>query len=48
MSNSFAGTWTNRSFLNNPALVGNDQPNWKTSSLQKACWRCKTPSTLPS
>lgn len=24
MSNPFAGTWTYRSFLNNPALVGND------------------------
>lgn len=38
MSNPFAGTWTYRSFLNNPAPVGNDPSKLEALLFAEAVW----------
>jgi hypothetical protein len=38
MSNPFAGTWTYRSFLNNPALVGGDPTKLEGLLFAEATW----------
>ena len=41
MSNPFAGTWTYRSFLNNPTLVGNDPAKLESLLFAEATWAVK-------
>ena len=41
MSNPFAGTWTYRSFLNNPARVGNDPAKLKALLFAEGVWTVK-------
>jgi hypothetical protein len=38
MSNAFAGTWTYRSFLNNPAFVGNDPAKLQAQFFAEGVW----------
>jgi len=47
MSNPFAGTWTYRSFLNNPAQVGNDPAKLEALLFAEATWTVKdAPETV--
>ena len=47
MSNPFAGTWTYRSFLNNPAFVGNDSAKLEALLFAEGVWTVKdTPATV--
>jgi hypothetical protein len=41
MSNPLAGTWTYRSFLNNPALVGDDPAKLQALLFAEAVWTVK-------
>jgi hypothetical protein len=41
MSNPFAGTWTYRSFLNNPAPVGDDPSKLQALLFAEAVWTVK-------
>jgi hypothetical protein len=41
MSNPFMGTWTYRSFLNNPAPVGNDPSKLQALLFAEAVWTVK-------
>ena len=47
MSNPFAGTWTYRSFLNNPAPVGNDPAKLMALLFAEGVWTVKdAPATV--
>lgn len=47
MSNPFAGTWTYRSFLNNPATVGNDPNKLVALLFAEGIWTVKdAPATV--
>jgi hypothetical protein len=47
MSNPFAGTWTYRSFLNNPAPVGRDPQKLEALLFAEAVWTVKdAPATV--
>ena len=41
MSNPFAGTWTYRSFLNNPVPIGNDPAKLKALLFAEGVWTVK-------
>jgi|SRR5216684_5144328 len=47
MSNPFAGTWTYRSFLNNPTPVGSDPTKLEALLFAEAMWTVKdAPATV--